>query len=272
MCAVEPAIEDPRTPVPLFCCTDPCPMRRRPILSPPCRCACPGCRCLAHGAAVRGLGTPRARARARTWPPHPHLAHTPGHPHAHRVTAVPSRAWNARASRARPLSRSPALLCLDLAKLGPRFAGKDPPRLREPPPFCPAELTTGLLVHAVVALSKLTRRHGHPMRAPCADARTGARSRAFVLLAAKSPTSPCIAPGTQSPPPVHTRPPCPRKIPVAVATGGSPQLSPPPGTVVVDHGRKKKKGRRKGRKEEWAANAEAGPVREPACKPLHEPA
>jgi len=245
---------------------------------------------------VCGLGTLRARARARTWLPHPH-------PHAHRVTAVPSRAWNARASRARLLSRSPALLCLDLAKLGPHFAGKDPPchpkrllrlafafahgtskpfasiclararsitytpRLLELPPFCPAELTTGLLVLAAIALTKLARHRGHAMRAPRADAHTGARSRAFALLAAKSPTSPCLAPGTQLPPPVHTRPPYPRKIPVAVATGGSPQPSPPPGTVAVDHGRKKK-----GRKEEWTTNAEAGPVREPACKPLHEPA
>jgi hypothetical protein len=95
-------------------------------------------------------------------------------------------------------------------------------RLREPPPFCPAELTISLLVHAAVALTKLTHRHGHAMRAPCADARTGTRSRAFALLAAKSPTSPCLAPGTQSPLPVHTRPPCPHKIPIAVTTGGSP--------------------------------------------------
>ena len=64
MCTVEPTIEDPRTPIPLFCCRDPCPMRRRPTLSPPRRCACPGCCYLAHGATVRGHGTRRAPAHA----------------------------------------------------------------------------------------------------------------------------------------------------------------------------------------------------------------
>ena len=47
-------------------------------------------------------------------------------------------------------------------------------RLRELPPFCPAELTTGLLVHAAVALTKLARRRGHAMRAPRTNAHTGA--------------------------------------------------------------------------------------------------
>ena len=60
-------------------------MCRRPTLSPPRRCACPGCRCLAHGAAVRGLGTSRARARALT------SARIPALPRLVAAASLPSR-------------------------------------------------------------------------------------------------------------------------------------------------------------------------------------